>query len=127
MKTILSKLAIASAMLAFAATSAFAETSTAKVPFNFVANGKHCSAGVYTIYRDPRSSTVRMQSADGARNMQWVIMPGAPAPNDSRVILTFDRGAGSYALRTVQFHSQITRRLDKKLPEYAPTRTIMGQ
>ena len=79
MKTILSKLAIASAMLAFAVTSAFAETSTAKVPFNFVANGKHCSAGVYTIYRDPRSSTVRMQSADGARNMQWVIMPGAPA------------------------------------------------
>jgi hypothetical protein len=127
MKTILGKLAIASALLAFAVTSAFAETSTANVPFNFVANGKHCSAGVYMIHRDPRFNTVRLQSADGARNMQWVAMPGEPSPNDSRVILTFDQNAGSYALRTVQYHNQITRKLDKKVPEYVPTRTIMGQ
>ena len=127
MKTILGKLAIASALLAFAVTSASAETSTAKVPFNFVANGKQCSAGVYHLYRDAGVSIVRLQSADGVRNMQWVIQPGEPAPNDSRVILTFDRRGSGYSLRTVQFHNQITRKLDKKVPEYAPTRTIMGQ
>ena len=127
MKTILGKLAIASALLAFAVTSAFAETSTANVPFNFLANGKQCPAGVYHIYRDAGVSTVRLQSADGVRNMQWVMQPGAPAPNDLRVILTFDRQGSGYSLRTVQFHNQITRKLDKKVPEYAPTRTIMGQ
>lgn len=127
MKAIPKKLAIASALLAFAVTSAFAENTTVKVPFNFVANGKQCSAGIYTVERDTQLNMVRLQSADGSRNFQWIAGPGEPATNDSRVILTFDENAGSYALRTVQYHNQITRKLDKKVPEYAPTRTIMGQ
>lgn len=127
MKAIPKKLAMASALLAFAVTSAFAETTTVKVPFDFVANGKHCSAGVYTVYRDAQFHTVRLQSADGAMNFQWVATAGQPAPSDMRVVLTFDQDGSGYELRTVQYHSQITGKLDKKVPEYVPTRTIMGQ
>jgi hypothetical protein len=127
MKAIPRKLAMASALLAFAVTSAFAETTTVKVPFNFVANGKQCSAGVYTVIRDAQFNMVRLQSADGSRNFQWVATAGQPAPDDNRVILTFDQDGGGYALRTVQYHNKITQKLDKKVPEYAPTRTIMGQ
>lgn len=127
MKAIPKKLAIASALLAFAVTSAFAETTTLKVPFNFVANGKQCSAGVYTVYHDAQFRTVRLQSADGSLNFQWIAVAGQPSPTDLRVILTFDQYAGGYALRTVQYHNQITEKLDKKIPEYVPTRTIMGQ
>jgi len=127
MKAIPQKLLLASAMLAFAAMPAFAETSTVNVPFTFVANGKHCPAGVYTVSRDPQFNVVRLQSADGAKNFQWIAAPGQASPLDTRVILTFDKLDSGYALRTVQYHYETTNRLDKKVPEYVPTRTIMGQ
>ena len=127
MKTIPRKLLLASAMLALAVIPALAETTTVNVPFNFVANGKHCAAGIYTVYRDPQFNALRLQSADGAVNMQWVAGPGTASPYDSRVILTFDKWDAGYTLRLVQYHNQITSRLDKKAPEYVPTRTIVGQ
>jgi hypothetical protein len=127
MKAIPHKLLLASAMLAFAAMPAFAETATVNVPFTFVANGMHCPAGVYTVSRDPQFNVVRLQSADGAKNFQWIAAPGQASPLDTRVILTFDKLDSGYALRTVQYHYETTNRLDKKVPEYVPTRTIMGQ
>lgn len=79
----LKKLAIASALLAFAVASGFAET-TVKVPFDFLANGRHCSAGAYTVNLDAQFNMVKLQSAGGARTFQWVILSGAPSPNDTR-------------------------------------------
>lgn len=43
------------------------------------------------------------------------------------MILTFDQAESGYALRTIQYHNKITGKLDKNIPEYVPTRTIMGQ
>jgi len=123
----LKKLVIASALLAFAATSAFAETTTVKVPFNFVANGKQCSSGVYSVILDAQFNTVKLQSADGVSSFQWVAVSGSPSPNDMRVILTFDQAKSGYELRTVQYHNKITGKLDKNIPESLPTRTIVGQ
>jgi hypothetical protein len=122
----LKKLAIASALLAFAVASGFAET-TVKVPFDFLANGRHCSAGAYTVNLDAQFNMVKLQSADGARTFQWVVLSGAPSPNDTRVILTFDQAESGYALRTIQYHNKITGKLDKNIPEYVPTRAIIGQ
>ena len=127
MKAIPRKLLLASAMLALAVTPALAETTMVNVPFSFIANGKHCPAGMYTVTRDPQIPSLRLQSADGASNFQWMAGPGEAAPNDSRVILTFDKWENGYTLRLVQYHSQVTNRLDKKVPEYVPTRTIVGQ
>lgn len=127
MKAIPRKLLLASAMLALAVTPALAETSVVNVPFSFIANGKHCPAGMYTVTRDLEFNAVRLQSADGAKNFQWVAGPGTASPDDSRVVLTFDKWDSGYTLRLVQYHNQITSRLDKKAPEYVPTRTIVGQ
>jgi len=121
----LKKLVIASALLAFAVTSAFAETTIVKVPFNFVANGKQCSSGVYSVILDAQFNIVKLQSADGVSSFQWVAGAGSPSPTDMRVILTFAKGR--YALRTVQYHNKITGKLDKNIPESLPTRTIVGQ
>lgn len=127
MKAIPRKLILASAMLALAVAPALAETATVNVPFNFVANGRHCAAGVYRVYRDHHLNTVRLESADGASNFQWIAGPGAASPYDSRVVLTFDKWDNGYTLRLVQYHDQVTNRLDQKAPEYVPTRTILGQ
>ena len=123
----LKKLVIASALLAFAVTSAFAETTTVKVPFNFVANGKQCSSGVYSVILEAQFNIVKLQSVDGVSSFQWVAGAGSPSPTDMRVILTFDQAKGRYALRTVQYHNKITGKLDKNIPESLPTRTIVGQ
>jgi hypothetical protein len=122
----LKKLVIASALLAFAVTS-FAETTAVKVPFNFVADGKQCSSGLYSVILDAQFNTVKLQSADGVSSFQWVALSGSPSPNDTRVILTFDQAKSGYALRTVQYHNKITGKLDKNIPESLPTRTIVGQ
>lgn len=127
MKNLPRMIALASAMLAFAVTSALAETTTVKVPFAFVASGRQCPAGVYTVARDTEFNVVRLQSADGARHFQWIIGPGQPSPYDTSVVLTFDKWGNDYSLRTVQYRDKTTRRLDQKVPEYVPTRTIMGQ
>lgn len=127
MKAIPRKLLLASAMLALAVTPALADVTTVKVPFDFTANGKHCAAGVYRVLHNPTMADVLiLQSQDGARNFQFIAGPG-PSPYDSRVVLTFDKWANGYTLRLVQYGSQVTNRLDKKAPEYVPTRTIMGQ
>jgi hypothetical protein len=122
----LKKLVIASALLAFAVTS-FAETTAVKVPFNFVADGKQCSSGLYSVILDAQFNTVKLQSADGVSSFQWVALSGSPSPNDTRVILTFDQAKSGYALRTVQYHNKITGKLDKNIPESLPTRTIEWQ
>lgn len=122
------KLLLATAMLALAVTPALADVTTVKVPFDFTANGRHCAAGVYRIYRNPTMSQVLiLQSEDGARNFQFIAAGGDAAPNDSRVVLTFDKWDTGYTLRLVQYHNQVTSRLDSKAPEYVPTRTIIGQ
>lgn len=116
LRTLLPALAIA-ALAALASTSASAQ-SRFDVPFSFVAGGQTCPAGIYTLQANDAQSVVTLNGAK--RGFQWLVGPGAPAPTDSRVMLTFDRVGSNYTLRSVQYKSQITARLDKNLKERIP-------
>jgi hypothetical protein len=98
-----------------APTTAQAEARTLKVPFSFAVNGKIWPAGQYSVERDRLSQSVTLRSMDATQHSSWGIGPGDPAPTDHRVMLRFDAIGDSYALRSLQFNSLITARLDKKL------------
>lgn len=130
MRSLAQKIFLASAITAMAAlttSSALAEMKV-NVPFSFTANGKVCPAGEYSIGRYATQTIVTLRSEDGRGNFQWVLSSGDPAPNDTRVILRFDKVGDNYTLQSVQYHNLITARLDgKKHNSEAPTRLIVGQ
>jgi hypothetical protein len=98
-----------------APTIARAEPRTLKVPFSFAVNGKIWPAGQYSVERDQLTQSVTLRSLDATQHSSWGLGPGDPAPTDHRVVLRFDAIGDSYALRSLQFNSLITARLDKKL------------
>ena len=115
MKSILSKFVLAPAVLAavaLAATSAKAET-TVKVPFNFSVGNKVLPAGYYTVNKDSGNfvTLIRRGTSD---IFTWVVGPGTPEPNDSKVALNFDVIGSSHVLQSIQYGTVITSRLDKK-------------
>jgi len=110
--------ALALAALAALATNSASAQSRLNVPFNFVAGGQNCPAGTYTLTAKSWDSAVVLHGV--GHDFTWLIGPGDPAPNDVRVMLTFDHVGSSYALRTVQYKSQITSRLDKNRKESIP-------
>jgi hypothetical protein len=131
MRSILRNLVLAPVALAAAAlatNTAMAE-STVHVPFNFSVAGKICPAGAYKVLEDNSRSVVTLESVDASRSFSWLIRPGDPAPNDTRVTLRFDQLGQGYALQSVQYHSRITPRLDKNAPhsEHRPVTAIEGQ
>jgi hypothetical protein len=131
MRSILRKLVLTSAAVAavaLAANSAMAE-SRVNVPFNFTVAGKICPAGAYTIITDRSPSTVTLRNADASRSFSWLLRAGEPAPTDTRVVLRFDTQAQGFALESVQYHSLITSKLDKKAShsEHQQVRVIEGQ
>jgi hypothetical protein len=84
---------------------------------------------MYTIQRDANQPFVSLKSKDAHVNFNWVLVPGEPAPTDTKVVLQFDTVGQSFALRTVQYGPKITRQLDKGVlgSEHTPVRTIEGQ
>lgn len=129
MRSPIRKLFLASALCAAAAvatSTAFAETQL-NIPFSFTASGKVCPAGVYKIEEGPAFGTVKLISRDSARSFVWVVAPGAPKPDDQRVVLTFDNYGGDHLLQSVQYGSKITSRLDKPAKEYVPSRIVAGE
>ena len=116
------------AAAALASTSAMAE-ATLKVPFNFTVSGKQCAAGLYSVKPNLTHGIVTLQSKDGARTFNWLLTPGDPAPSSTRVTLRFNELGNAYTLRTVEYGSLTTTRLDKKSPsnEHVHTRVIQGQ
>lgn len=129
MTSILKKLSLSSAILAaavFTAAPALAATSLT-VPFSFVAGGKLCPAGQYNVDRNPLSETITLQSVDASRTFTWVGGPGDALPTDTRVVLKFDARGGLHYLHSVQYGPGITGRLDKKGPEWVPSRVVTGE
>jgi hypothetical protein len=117
MQSILRKLALAPAVLAAAAfmtTSAMAET-TIKVPFNFTVGGKVFPAGRYVVERDDAGSFVSLINRDVPKVASWVLAPGSPAPNESKIALKFDMVGNTHVLQSIQYGSLITSKLDKNL------------
>ncbi|HEV2448302.1 MAG TPA: hypothetical protein VGS58_20360 [Candidatus Sulfopaludibacter sp.] len=116
MKSILSKFVLAPAVLAAAvlATSSAKAETTIKVPFNFTAAGQVCPAGYYTVTRNDNTNFVTLSRKGTAQSFTYVIGPGAPGPNDTKIALKFDNLAGTHVLQSIQYGSRETSRLDKK-------------
>jgi hypothetical protein len=106
-----------------------AETRSLKVPFSFAVNGKIWPAGQYSVERDRYGKSVTLRSMDATQHSSWGLGPGDPAPTDHRIVLRFDAVGDSYALRSLQFNSLITARLDKKVvrKEQLPTQFSLEQ
>jgi hypothetical protein len=106
-----------------------AETRTLKVPFSFAVNGKIWPAGQYLVERDRVGQVVTLKSMDATQHSSWGIGPGDPAPTDHRIVLRFDAIGDLYALRSLQFNSLVTARLDKKFirNEQLPTQFSLEQ
>jgi hypothetical protein len=116
LRSLLPVLAIA-ALAALTTNSASAQ-SRMNVPFSFTAGGQNCPAGIYILQASHWGSVVTLSGA--GHGLTLLVGPGDPAPDDKRVMLTFDRMGNNFALRTVQYKSQITARLDKKFKERIP-------
>ena len=116
------------AVATFAAVSAHAD-ATLKVPFSFTAAGKDCPAGLYTVSKDITHNLVTLKSKEATRSFTWVVGPGDPAPNSTAVTLRFNETGSNHELRSVQYGSNITSRLDKKNKhnEHVHVDTITGQ
>jgi hypothetical protein len=110
--------------IAFTANTVMAESI--KVPFNFTVAGKSCPAGVYSVNASGNSVNL-MGRSEG--NFTWLTHTGNPNSPDGRVVLTFDQVGADHVLRSVQFGSEETFRLDKKLKvdESAQVRIGQGQ
>jgi hypothetical protein len=122
------------AAAALATNTAMAETLV-KVPFSFTVAGKNCPAGLYSVqWESTHGSLVTLKSKEVPQSFTWVVGPGDPAPGDTAVVLRFDELGENHALRSVQYGSQITSRLDKKInqaehvqTEHVKTRIVSGQ
>ena len=112
---------LAPAMLAAAAFTSQPAMAAAKlhVPFNFMAAGQRCPAGDYMVRSANRGSSVTLEGPAG--KMFFLTGPGEPNPLDMHVIISFDREGQNYLLRSVQYGSKITNRLDKPSMEIIPS------
>jgi hypothetical protein len=129
MRITLRSLVLALAVLAAVGfTSKTASAANVRVPFNFNVNGMTLPAGTYTVLRDHTGNVVTLASEDAKFAYSWLLVPGDPAPNSTKVTLRFDEVAGGpYMLRDVQYNSKITKRLDKKISEVRAIHIVSGQ
>jgi len=102
------------AALAFTANSARAATTTLNVPFSFTAGGKICPAGAYIVQRDFDGNRVMLKSKDATRVFSWIAGAGVTDPSENHVVLKFDEAGQGHALRSIQYGSIVTSRLDRK-------------
>ncbi|MFP5204886.1 MAG: hypothetical protein ACLGP3_12055 [Acidobacteriota bacterium] len=126
---VLHSLLLAPALLAAIALTAqpALAASRVNVPFNFVAAGTACPAGIYLVREDYSGNTVRLIGS--TRSFIWLAGPGNPSPTDARAILNFDKIGSTHLLRSVQYGGKITSRLDRKEKEAipAPEQAVTGQ
>ena len=107
------------AVAALATQTAVAESHVINVPFNFVAAGKTCPAGDYAVSQDKyRQHGSPGQPGKTASSGCW-----CPATAPFAITTWFSPSTWpdrSHLLRTVQFGTMITPRIDKKYKESIP-------
>jgi len=105
-------LAIAAlATVALAPHSAKADTSV-KIPFSFTVAGKAMPAGKYTVLRSSNFGTITLRNDQTSKSYTWVTGPGASDPTDNHVSIKFDELGPDHVLRSIQYGTQSTSRLD---------------
>ena len=116
MRLITHKLFLASALVAATFMSVAAEAQTTlNVPFSFNVGHSLVPAGAYSVERSgaPWGGFVTLKNLQTNANFTWAVSPGDPAPTDTRIVLKFDEIGQTHLLRSVQYHSMITSRLDE--------------
>jgi hypothetical protein len=131
MKQIIRKFLVASAAvaaIALASNSAMAE-SRVNVPFSFTVGHKTLPAGQYKVAKTLSPNVVTLTNQDSTFEYTWILAPGDPSPYSNSVILKFDAANETHALRSIQFGSQITHRLDRGCDrhEHPKVDTVIGQ
>ena len=107
---------VATAAATLAAKPANAEARV-KVPFSFTVNGKRLPAGTYQVKGDPGSNSVTLVGRDSSKIFSWIAMPMTGQGNPNKVVLQFDQDGSDHALRSIQYGSQATLRLDTREPQ----------
>jgi len=103
---------LATAVTTLAAKPALAD-ALVKVPFSFTVKGKLCPAGTYLLKGDATSNTVTLLGHDSSKIFSWIIVPRINEIDPSRIVLQFDQAGSDHALRSIQYGSQGTSRLDR--------------
>ena len=131
MRSILSKVILAPALLAAAALApiaAHAEKSV-KVPFSFTLNGESWPAGMYQISQDSSRTCLTLSNAE--KSVTFVLHSGEPSPGEKHVVLKFDQMGAWHTLRSIQYGSLITPRLDEQgknhKPDYSAAHVSQGR
>lgn len=115
MRSILHKAILASTVgvaLALASNCAMAATRV-NVPFDFSVAGKTLPAGSYHLIQEANSNFVTLSSLDANHSYTWLLTPG-PSEYDKKIALKFDDRNGTHVLRSVQYGSKITPRIDQQ-------------
>jgi len=128
-------MAFKSILAAIVVTTAALSTHAAKaetnlnVPFSFTVAGQSLPAGVYTVKEDTFHNMVILRSQDASKSFSYALRPGNPAPNEVRVTLHFESTGDNHVLRSIQFGSKITSRLDDgpAPSSYEPARLSQGR
>jgi len=128
MRITLRSLFLALAVLAtLAFTTRTAAAANVRVPFDFNVDGKMLPAGTYIVTRDPSGSTVTLESEDCKYARTWLVMQDGEEQFPHMVTLRFDESEGKFALRTVQFETLITKRLDRHWAEKSTLRSVVSR
>jgi len=101
------------AAVALTSNSAKAETRL-NVPFSFTAAGRVCPAGVYVVRSDATGAFVTLANFQSRQSFMWILSSGAVDPVGRSVVLKFDTIGQYHALRSIQYGSMVTSRLDGK-------------
>jgi hypothetical protein len=105
-----------------------AET-TLKVPFSFTVSGHAMPAGVYTVQESTFHNMVIFRNQDSTQSYSYTLQPGDDAPSAAHVALKFEAAGDQHVLRSIQFGSKTTSRLDKAPApgSYEPARLSQGR
>jgi hypothetical protein len=130
MRLSLHSLVLAPVLVAAAAlTTQSASAAVLHVPFAFTVSGQTLPAGDYSVSTRLGGDSVVLTSRDQGKSFSWLLAPGDPEPGSAGIVMRFDATNAGYALRDIQYHSAVTRRLDKKSRDSddRPAHVIRGE
>lgn len=114
MKSIICRAVLAPVVMAATLTASAATVQTTiEVPFSFSVGSIDCPAGAYSIESTLNDAFVMLKRIDGPQSFVWLLSAGDLIPTDTRIVMRFDERGQTHILRSVQYRSLITTRLDK--------------